>query len=46
MIADEPPARHAAIRGWPWLDDDPELQKAQQKERALLVASKAVLLRR
>src|ERR1700738_999441 len=46
VIADEPPQRHAAIRGWPWLDDDPELQKAQQKERAVLVASKAVLLRR
>jgi len=46
VIADEPPPRHAAIRGWPWLDDDLELQKAQQKERAVLVASKAVLLRR
>jgi hypothetical protein len=46
VIADEPPPRHAAIRGWPWLDDDPELQKARQKERAVQVASKAVLLRR
>ena len=46
VIADEPPPRHAAIRGWPWLEDDLELQKAQQKERAVLVASKAVLLRR
>jgi hypothetical protein len=46
VIAAEPPPRHAAIGGWPWLDDDPELQKAQQKERAALVASKAVLLRR
>lgn len=46
VIADEPPPRHAAIRGWPWLDEDLELQKAQQKERAVVVASKAVLLRR
>jgi hypothetical protein len=46
VAAAEPPPRHAAIRGWPWLDDDPELQKAQQKERAVLVASKAMLLRR
>ena len=46
VIADEPPPRHAAIRGWPWLDDNVELQKAQQKERAALVASKAMLLRR
>jgi hypothetical protein len=45
VVADEPPPRHAAIRGWPWLDDDPELQKARRKERALQVASKAVLLR-
>jgi hypothetical protein len=45
VIADEPPPRHAAITGWPWLADDPVLQKAQQKERAALVASKAILLR-
>jgi hypothetical protein len=46
VIAAEPPPRHAAIVGWPWLDDDPELQKAQQKERATLIASEATLLRR
>ena len=46
VIAAEPPPRHAAIMGWPWLDNDPELQKAQQKERAALVASKAMLLLR
>ena len=46
VIAAEPPPRHAAIRGWPWFGDDPELQKAQQKERAVLIASKALLLRR
>jgi len=46
VVADEPPPRHAVIRGWPWLDEDPELRKAQQKERAILVASTAALLRR
>jgi hypothetical protein len=38
---DEPPERHAVIRGWPWHESDPELQKAQQKQRALLLASAA-----
>jgi hypothetical protein len=46
VIADEPPPRHAVITCWPWLDNDPELQKALQKQRAISVASKAVLLRR
>jgi len=44
VIADEPPPRHAAIRGWLWYDADPELQKAQQKEMALVIASKAELI--
>ena len=39
----EPPPRHAAIRGWPWADDD-DLRKAQQKERALLLASRTTEL--
>lgn len=38
---DEPPDRHAVIRGWPWHESDPDLQKAQQKERALILASAA-----
>lgn len=46
VIADEPPPRHAAIRGWPWLGSDPEEQKARRKERALSLASTAVLMRR
>jgi hypothetical protein len=46
VIAAEPPPRHAAIVGWPRLDNDAELQKAQHKERAAHIASKAVLLRR
>lgn len=45
VLAAEPPPRHAAIRGWPWLDD-PDEQKAQQKKRAILVANKAILLLR
>lgn len=46
VIPTEPPPRHAAIRGWPWIDNDLELQKTQQKERAIQLASKALLLRR
>lgn len=46
VVAEEPPLRHAAIRSWPWIDDDPELQKAQQKRRAAMIASKAILVRR
>ena len=41
VVADEPPERHAVIRGWPWIESDPELQKGQQKERALVLASAA-----
>jgi hypothetical protein len=44
--AEEPPPRHAAIRGWPWGESDPELQKAKQKELAGLIASQAALLTR
>lgn len=39
--ADEPPPRHAVIRGWPWFDGDPELQKAKQIELAVALASAA-----
>jgi len=46
VTADEPPQRHAAIRGWPWPSDDPAMRKAQQKEMAIQIASKATLLRR
>lgn len=44
VVATEPPPRHASIIGWPWLAD-PDLQKAQQKERALLIVRQAELLR-
>jgi hypothetical protein len=46
VTAAEPPPRHAAIGGWPWIEGDPELQKAQQKERALQLASSAMLVLR
>lgn len=36
---DEPPERHALIRGWPWVDNDRQLEKAQQKEKALQLAA-------
>lgn len=41
LVTDEPPDFHAAIRGWPWNETDLELQKSQQKERAVLLASAA-----
>jgi len=46
VLADEPPPRHAAIRGWPWDGPDPEMLKAKQKEIASVIASQALLLRR
>lgn len=44
--ADEPPDRHAAIRGWPINNQDPEAEKAERKERALLLADHAVMKRK
>jgi hypothetical protein len=41
VVADEPPPRHAVIRGWPVIDNDPDLQKARHKEKALILASAA-----
>jgi hypothetical protein len=46
VIADEPPPRHAAIRNWPWIGDDPDLLKAERMELAMALASKAQLLRK
>ena len=37
----EPPPKHAVIEGWPWHDADPDLQRAQQRQLALALASKA-----
>lgn len=39
--SDEPPERHAVIYDWPRHAEDPELQRAQQKELAILLASAA-----
>jgi hypothetical protein len=46
VVAAEPPYRHAAIKGWPWDEMDPDLQKAKQKEIAMVIASQSVLLLR
>ena len=46
VAADEPPPRHAVLRNWPWVEDDPELQRAAQKEKALLIARDAALVLR
>lgn len=40
-ICAEPPPRHAAIRGWPWTESDPELRKGRHKEIANDLASAA-----
>lgn len=39
LDSDEPPPYHAAIRGWPWDEQDPKRQKAQQKDLAQKLAS-------
>jgi hypothetical protein len=41
VAASEPPPRHAAIRGWPWRDEDPLDGKAEQKAIAAEIASAA-----
>ena len=46
VLAQEPPPRHANITGWPWPEDDPEMGKAERKERAALIARHAELVRR
>jgi hypothetical protein len=44
VIAKEPPDAHANIENWPWLDNDPELQKAKQLEKAQSIAQKSKLV--
>lgn len=39
--AAEPPPKHAVLVGWPWDDADAELQKAKQKDIALVIAQSA-----
>jgi len=44
VIAEEPPPLHANIVGWPVNEADLVLQKAAQKERALVITSKCKLV--
>ena len=44
VIASEPPPAHANIEGWPWLND-PDLQKARQKEHASRIAEATSILK-
>ncbi len=44
--ANEPPPRHADIIGWPAQPADPAMEKAQQKELAMLITQYAQLVRR
>jgi hypothetical protein len=44
VIPKEPPDAHANIEGWPWLESDPDLQKAQQLEKAQGIAQKSKLI--
>lgn len=39
VFSDEPPPLHSAIRNWPLVEKDPELQKAKQKDLANGLAS-------
>lgn len=41
VVADEPPPRHAVIRGWTWSEGDPDLRRAQHLEVALQLAKEA-----
>lgn len=44
VLPTEPPPRHASIVQWPWLADDPDLQRARQTEHAALIAQHAALV--
>ena len=44
VIASEPPPTHANIEGWPWLENDADLQKAQQLERANQIAAESTVV--
>ena len=45
VIAEEPPARHANIKGWPLLDD-PAMQRAKRRQIAQGLANNAALIKR
>lgn len=46
VVSKEPPPRHANIVGWPSSSIYPELGKAEQMERAILIAQQASFVRR
>ncbi len=43
--ASEPPPRHADLENWPWIQEDPALEKARQKEIAVKLAGESRLVR-
>jgi len=45
VLPEEPPPAHANIEGWPWMENCPELQKAQQLELAGGLAEASELVR-
>jgi hypothetical protein len=44
VSASEPPPRHAVLRDWPSVENDPELQKSKEKLIAAKLASSAELV--
>ena len=46
VVAQEPPPLHANIVNWPSSQADPDMAKAEQKERAALIAQHAEVVRR
>ncbi len=44
VLANEPPPAHADIAGWPWVESDPELQKARQIEKAAVLAGQSQMI--
>lgn len=46
VVPHEPPPTHANIIGWPSSNIDPEMAKAEQKERAILIARHAQVIPR
>lgn len=46
VLSQEPPPRHANITKWPMQATDPEMRRAECKERAAIIAQHATLLRR
>jgi hypothetical protein len=42
--SEEPPPAHANIINWPWIENDPELQKAKQRELANALAQQSELM--